>query len=65
MTELTCHHQDLSAMMRFVRDEIREDVRNVERQVAPHVSLGWRDASSRIESEYEKRFDPFAASSES
>ncbi len=39
MTELTGQHQELAPMMRFVGDEIREHVTDIEGQVAPDIAL--------------------------
>ena len=43
MARLTSYHDDLTAVMALMRDEIGEHVADVEGQVAPHVSFGWRD----------------------
>src|SRR5204863_1617688 len=61
MTELTGQHHDLTAVVALVRDEIGENMRHVERQIAPHVRFGRWDAASSSESELEERFDPPAA----
>lgn len=37
MTQLPGEHNDLPAMMSFMRDEIGEDMRNVEGKVTPGV----------------------------
>jgi len=48
ISQLAGEHDDLSAVMAFVRDEITEDVAYVEGKVAPYVRRCGRDASSLI-----------------
>ena len=61
MTELAGKHYDLPAMMAFMRDEVGQDMRNVQRQVAPDVGLRRRHMASIREAELEERFNPPAA----
>ena len=61
MTHLTREHHDLTAVMRLVRNEVGEDMRNVERQIAPDVGLRRRHLAPSRDPELEQRFDPFAA----
>jgi len=42
---LSRRHDDLPAMMRFMRDEIREHVTGVERQIPPDVLARRRNAA--------------------
>jgi hypothetical protein len=65
MTELTREHDDLPPVVSFVCHEVRQDMWDVERQVAPHVRLGRRHLSSRRKAELEERFDSLAAPLES
>lgn len=58
MTELPRHEDDLAAVMAFVSDEVGQDMRDVEREVAPHVGLRRRYVASRRDAELEERFDP-------
>src|SRR5436190_22753523 len=59
MTELTRQHDDLASMMGLMCDEICQNVRDVERQVAPHVGFRWRHATSGGDAELEERFNAF------
>ena len=61
MTELTRQHDNLSPVMSLVRDEIRENMRDIQRQVAPHVRFGPGDMASCSEAECEERLDPLTA----
>jgi hypothetical protein len=61
MTELTRQHHDLAPMVTLVGNEVREDVRHVQRQVAPDVTLRGRDVAPGRQAELEQRFDPVAA----
>src|SRR5437868_11224187 len=61
MTELTRQHHDLAAVMPLVRDEIRENMGDIEGQVAPDVRLGSRDMSAFAQPKREERLDPSAA----
>ena len=61
VAELPRQQNDLPAVMRLVRHEVREDVPDVERQVAPHVAAGRRHVAARRQSECEETFDAVAA----
>ena len=61
MTELTRQHDDLASVVALMGNEIGQDMRDVQRQVAPDVSLRRRDMAARGEAEFKKRFDPPAA----
>src|SRR4029453_19183363 len=65
MTELARQHDDLAAMMSLVRDEVGEDMRHVQRQVAPDIAPRRRHVASIDEAELEERCDSLAASFES
>jgi hypothetical protein len=65
MTELARQHDDLASVMPLVCDEVGEDMRDVQRQVAPDVGLRRRQMTSRSDAELEERFDPAAAPLES
>jgi hypothetical protein len=60
MTELARNHHDLSTVVALVRHEIGEHVSNVERQVAPYVSLRRGNLSARGNSELEECLDTAA-----
>ena len=62
MTELPRDEHELPAMMRFVRDEIREHVTDVERQIAPDIARRRRDAAGVLEAEREQLTHRTAAS---
>jgi hypothetical protein len=55
MTCLPRHHSDLATMMSFVRHEVGQQMPDVEREIAPHVALGWRDLPSCGKAELEQR----------
>ena len=55
MPELTRQHNDLASVMALVRDEIGEDVRDVERQVPPDVRLRRRHTSTCLDAQPEER----------
>src|SRR5262245_2443607 len=61
MPELTCQHDDLASVMALMCDEVCQDMRDVQRQVAPYVGFRRRHVASRSEAELEERFDPPAA----
>src|SRR2546428_521020 len=61
MARLARYHDDLAAVMTFMRDEIGEHVADVEREVAPHVPFRRRDLPPRGNAQLEQRFDPVAA----
>lgn len=65
VAELPRQQNDLPAVMRLVRHEVREDVPDVERQVAPHVAAGRRHVAARRQSEFEETFDAVAAAPQS
>src|SRR5687767_9215009 len=46
MTQLTRQHHDLTSMVALVRDEVGQDMRDVQRQVAPDVALRRRHVAS-------------------
>jgi hypothetical protein len=48
MLQLARKHHYLAAMMAFVRNEIRKDVSNIERKIAPDVRRTGRDRTSVI-----------------
>jgi hypothetical protein len=41
-------HDDLAAMMTFVCNEVRKDVPNIERKIAPRIGRGRRDRAAVI-----------------
>ena len=57
MAELASNHDDLPAVVALVRDEIGEHMPNVERQVAPYISLRRRDLSACRNPKLEKLLD--------
>ena len=61
MPELTSEQDDLPAVMRFVRHEVRQDVTDIEREVAPDVGWRRRHLGIRLESEREERLDAVGA----
>jgi hypothetical protein len=61
MAELTRQHDNLSPVMALVRDEIRQDMRHIQRQVAPNVGLRRRHMASGGEPELKECFDASAA----
>jgi hypothetical protein len=65
MTELTRQHHDLASVMALMCDEICEDMRDVQRQVAPYIALRRRHTASCSDAELEERFDPLATPLES
>ena len=65
MTELTCHHDDLAPVMTFMCDEVRQDVRNVQRQVAPDVCLRRRQIAACSDANLEECLDTPATPIES
>src|SRR5262245_5533677 len=62
MAELTRQHDDLTSMVALVRDEVREDMRHVQRQVAPDVGFRRRHMTSGGKAERKESFDTSAAS---
>src|SRR5215204_245144 len=63
--ELSGHHDNLTAMMRFMPREVREHVTDIERQVPPGIRWRRWNPPTRVETERENRLDAFAALSES
>jgi hypothetical protein len=60
MPELPGDEDNLPAMMRFMSHEVRQDVADIERQVAPGVRWGRRHLALCLEAHYEERLDAFA-----
>lgn len=60
MPELPSDEDNLPAVMRFMSHEVRQDVADIERQVAPGVRWGRRHLALCLEAECEERFDAFA-----
>src|SRR5438105_9130066 len=60
MTKLTRQHHDLAPVMALMRDEICQNMGNVQRQVAPHIGLRRRHMASCSDTEPEERFDSCA-----
>ena len=52
MAQLAGDHDDLTAMMTFVRDEVREDVGYVERKITPGVRPRNRDRATVLKTEF-------------
>ena len=65
MAELAGEHDHLASVMALMCDEVRQDVRDVQRQIAPDVGLRWRHLASCSDAELEQRFNPFTAPIES
>jgi hypothetical protein len=61
MTCLARCNNDLTSVMPFVRHEVGENVPNVERQVAPDITLRRWDSTITRKAEIEQRLDPGAA----
>ena len=55
MARLPRDHQNLTAMVSFVRGEVGQHVSKVERKIAPDISLGRRDLIFVSKAELEKR----------
>ena len=55
MAELSRQHDDLAAMMRFMGDEVGENLWDVEGQVAPYVALRRRELPAGSDAELEER----------
>src|ERR671933_798155 len=60
MARLARHHDDLTAVVSLVRDEVSEHVADVEREISPHVALGRRDAPLGRDAKLEQGLDPGA-----
>lgn len=54
MAQLASEHHDLSAMMTFVRDEIRQDMPHVERKIAPAVGRRYGNRAAVREPELQQ-----------
>lgn len=65
MTELPRQHHDLAPVVTLVRDEVRQHMRDVERQVAPYITLRRRHTASRGDAQLKERFDARATPPES
>jgi len=63
-TELPRDHDDLPTVMRFVGNEVRQDVANVQREVPPDVHFRRRHLAHVGESQHQERFDPPTATLE-
>ena len=62
MPQLAGEQHDLSAVMAFMRDEIGQNVADVQGEVAPHVRRGVRNTAAGVAPEPEKAVDaPTAA----
>src|SRR5258706_5427120 len=64
MSQLAAQHHDLPAVMAFVRGEIGKNVADVQREVAPGVRRGDRNAAAGVAPELEKTADAPAAAFE-
>src|SRR5206468_5716556 len=61
LARLVRHHENLSPVVALVRDEVREHVADVERQVAPDVRLRRRDLATGLEAQRQQGFDAVGA----
>src|SRR5437762_1818038 len=61
MSELPRDHDDLPPVMGLVRDEVREDVPNVQRKVLPDIRFRRRDPAPVGEPKRQQRFDTSTA----
>ena len=59
------HHYYLPPMMRLMRDEVGQDVPDVQGQVTPYVGLGWRYATPPPTTQRQNGSDAATASFES
>ncbi len=64
MPHLTSQHDELTAVVRFVSDEIRQDVPDVQGQIAPYVGPRWWHRAAGGNTEVDERLDPLAAAPE-
>jgi hypothetical protein len=48
MTQLARQHDNLSAMMTFMRNEVGKNMRNIEWKITPGVRRGWRDNPTAV-----------------
>jgi len=60
MAEGAGDEHDLAAVMTLMRDEIAEDVPNIQGKVAPRVGPRGRDASAVLTTELQQARDPDA-----
>ena len=58
MPELTRQHHDLASVVALMRDEVCQDMGDVQRQVAPDVGFRRRHVASCLNAEREERLDP-------
>jgi len=58
---LPSQHNDLTAVMSLVRDEVGEHMGNIQGQVAPYIPFRRRHLPLRSKAQLEKRLDPIAA----
>src|SRR5262245_52096548 len=61
MTGRASDHHDLAAVVRFVRDEVGEDVTDVELEVAPDIGRCGRNRAATVASRREQREHALAA----
>ena len=61
MAQLPGEHDNLTAMMAFMSDEIRQDMPDVEREVAPGVRRGVRDHAASVTTERQQTDDATTA----
>src|SRR5262249_6290929 len=61
LARLPGDRENLAAVMALVRNEVREDVTHIQRQVAPHVPLGRRDLALGLEPQFQDGLDAVAA----
>src|SRR3989442_223628 len=59
--QLARKHDDLAPMMAFVRNEIRKDVSNIERKIAPGIRRAGRDGAAVITPQRQEADHPPAA----
>jgi hypothetical protein len=52
--QLPGRHDDLSTMMRLMRDEVGQDMPDVQRQITPHVRPGWWYATPPLATQSQK-----------
>jgi len=61
ITQLPGEHDNLPAMMAFMRDEIRQDMRHVEWKITPGVRRSRRDRAPVVQTELEQTDNAAAA----
>ena len=54
MAELAGEHYDLPAVVRFMCDEVGQDVADVKRQIAPYIAWRRRDGVALVTAELQK-----------